>query len=470
MNSVERLLRTGQPVLRVTAEDEEAASREVVAAVGNLFGQLALTCWDASLEAGGGSRLEHVLGAAAADAGPSLYLLKDVASAWDAPLVQRLLRDLATRIGARPVRVVLLTDACDLPALLRREIPTADHALPSLQDLEALAREEAAPCLDAVWTSALVASALAGLTLVEARVALRQACAESARGHRLLARLFEDKARRVEGSTLEFVPPSVGFDDVGGLERLKEWARLRSGSLTRLDHRTPRGVLLMGVSGCGKSWAVKALGRELGAATFRLDVARVFAQPRPESAFQAALSAVSAMAPCVVWIDEIERAFAFSGEDSSASVRVTGSLLTWLQERVPGVFIAATANRIELLPAELLRRGRFDQIFFVDLPDEDARKRIWAIHLARAGAEPARFDLIVLSGSTPGWSGAEIEAAVQSVVVEAKNGTAGITKDALFHAIEHTVPLSVSMQESIKGIREWAFQRAIAADRWRSQP
>jgi len=267
---------------------------------------------------------------------------------------------------------------------------------------------------------------------------------------------------------LEFVPPRFSLDDVGGYETLKQWLKKRRTLFSKeaLDAGIPipKGLLLMGISGCGKSLCVKTISTLWNLPLFRLDMNMVFGTDNPESTFMRALRSVEAVSPAVLWIDEIEMGVGGyrEGQDPSMS-RIFSGFLTWMQEKSALVFVAATANRIHLLPAEILRKGRFDQVFFVDLPNEEERKQIFSIHLKRNRCDVGQFDLVFLAKATKGWNGAEIEQAVVSAVVDSYAEGRPLTEEDLHRMISSTVPLSVTMDEQIKAIRSWAHDRALNA-------
>jgi len=220
----------------------------------------------------------------------------------------------------------------------------------------------------------------------------------------------------------------------------------------------------MGISGCGKSLCVKTISTLWNLPLFRLDMNAVFGTDAPEMTFLRALRSVEAVSPAVLWIDEIEMGVGGYREGGDAAMsRIFSGFLTWMQEKSALVFVAATANRIHLLPAEIIRKGRFDQVFFVDLPNEEERKQIFAIHLRKNKCDVARFDLVFLAKATNGWNGAEIEQAVVSAVVDAYAESRPITEDDLYRMIAATVPLAVTMEEQIKQIRSWAHERALNA-------
>jgi SpoVK/Ycf46/Vps4 family AAA+-type ATPase len=222
----------------------------------------------------------------------------------------------------------------------------------------------------------------------------------------------------------------------------------------------------MGISGCGKSLAVKIIAREWQLPLFRLDMNLVFAgvQGSAEWVFHRALDAVDAVAPAVLWIDEIEMGVAGYHEGSMGSMtRIFSTFLTWMQEHRSEVFVAATANRINLLPAEIIRKGRFDQVFFVDLPNEEERKDIVSIHMRRQEMDPSRYDLILLASATRGWSGAEIEQAVTSARITGYASDSEVTQNDILRAFGKVIPLSKTMEEQLKTIRSWARTRAIPA-------
>jgi hypothetical protein len=255
-----------------------------------------------------------------------------------------------------------------------------------------------------------------------------------------------------------------------GLDQLKEWVGERS-SLFSPEARSqnlprPRGVLLMGISGCGKSLATKIIAREWKLPLFRLDMNLVFAgvQGSAEWIFHRALEAVETVAPAVLWIDEIEMGIAGYHEgETGSNTRIFSTFLTWMQEHRADVFVAATANRINLLPAEILRKGRFDQVFFVDLPNDEERKEIMSIHLAMNGLDPATYDLILLASATRTWNGAEIEQAVKSAVITGHAKGEEVSQNDMLAAFGKIIPLARTMDEQLKAIRSWARTRALPA-------
>jgi SpoVK/Ycf46/Vps4 family AAA+-type ATPase len=266
------------------------------------------------------------------------------------------------------------------------------------------------------------------------------------------------------------VPPRFSIDDIGGYDTLKTWLKKRRTLFSKeaLDAGIPipRGVLLMGISCCGKSLCVKTISTLWNLPLFRLDMNAVFGTPNPEATFLKALRSVEAVSPAVLWIDEIEMGVGGYREGGDASMsRIFSGFLTWMQEKSALVFVAATANRIQLLPAEVIRKGRFDQVFFVDLPNEQERKQIFTIHLIKNRCDPAKFDLVFLAKATKGWNGAEIEQIVISSVVDAYSENRTLNEDDLNRVISSTVPLSITMEDQIKAIRSWAHDRALNASR-----
>jgi SpoVK/Ycf46/Vps4 family AAA+-type ATPase len=320
-----------------------------------------------------------------------------------------------------------------------------------------------------------VVSDLQGLTLFEAERALAQAIVEdNALTVADRGRLRELKRGLVEGGgLLEFIPAPDGLDQLGGLERLKKWiATRRAGLLPAPGEKSldpPKGILLLGVQGCGKSVAAKAVASTWGLPLLSLDAGKLLAPYVGESErnLRDALKRVERMAPCVLWIDEIEKAFVSSRSaesDGGVSKRLIGTLLVWMQERASRVFLVATANSVEELPPEMMRKGRVDEIFFVDLPGASARVEIFRLHLSRRGEDPARFDLPELARASAGFSGAEIEQAVVSALYEARAGGFGLDTPGILVALRSTRPLSVTRAEQISALRRWAAGRCVPAD------
>ncbi|HXE72557.1 MAG TPA: AAA family ATPase, partial [Candidatus Nitrosotenuis sp.] len=272
---------------------------------------------------------------------------------------------------------------------------------------------------------------------------------------------------------LDYFSAQESLESVGGLENLKEWLRKRSRAFTdearSFGLPPPKGVLLLGVQGCGKSLCARAVSNVWGLPLLRLDVGKIFSSlvGSSEENVRRAIATAESVAPCILWVDEIEKALAggsASGElDSGTTARVFATFLTWLQEKTAPVFVIATANKIENLPPELMRKGRFDDIFFVDLPSAPERREIFAIHIAARGRQPAAFDLDLLAGLSEGFSGSEIEQAVVAALYEAFDRGRDLITDDLVRVLESAVPLSRTMEGPIAALRRWAAGRARAA-------
>ncbi|MDF2439502.1 MAG: hypothetical protein JWN98_486, partial [Abditibacteriota bacterium] len=270
--------------------------------------------------------------------------------------------------------------------------------------------------------------------------------------------------------TLEFYEAHDSIASVGGLDELKAWLAKRSvafGDAAReFGLPSPRGVLLLGVPGCGKSMTAKAIGATWQLPLLRFDVGSVFGKyvGESEANLRRALQAAEAVAPCVLWLDELEKAFSSSRDgDGGTSLRILGGFLSWLQDKRAPVFVVATANSIELLPPELLRRGRLDEIFFVDLPSESERAEIFRIHLQKRNRDAQSFDVELLAAQSDGYSGAEIEQSVIAALYDAFDQDRDISTDDIQSTLSTMVPLSRTMDEEISRLREWAVTRARAA-------
>jgi len=272
---------------------------------------------------------------------------------------------------------------------------------------------------------------------------------------------------------LEYYPADETMKEIADLVTLKAWLAKRKEVVTHPDRAGdfgltfPRGVLLLGVPGCGKSLSAKAVASEWQLPLLKLDPSNLYEKYIGESEenFKKAMKAVERMAPVVLWIDELEKAFAAGGsEDGGVSQRILGSFLSWMQDRRGDVFIVATANDIHRLPPEFLRKGRFDEIFFVDLPDPDTRREIFRIHLARREQDPDSFDVELLANQTDGFSGSEIEGVVVSGLYTAFSDRCELDTGMLAREIRQTRPLSVTMAEKISELRDWATGRTVLAN------
>jgi SpoVK/Ycf46/Vps4 family AAA+-type ATPase len=309
-----------------------------------------------------------------------------------------------------------------------------------------------------------------GLTIDEAYKAFMKAFHGKSRITPDLVKIIHEEKKQLilKEGVLEYYSQKFTLDDLGGLDNLKVWLKKRQRAFGKeakdFGLQRPKGFLAMGVSGCGKSLTAKITASLWQLPLFRLDMNLVYAgmSGSPELVFARALKTMDSVAPAVLWLDEIESGISDKQTDSASS-RILGYFLTWMQEHDSEIFVAATANRIDLLPAELLRRGRFDQIFFLDLPTRIEREEIFSIHLERNGNDLANFNIPQLAQITKGWTGSEIEQVIIDAMYEAFNENRKLQEDDLFVIFGSAVPLSTTMEEQIKHIRSWAHNRAAKA-------
>ncbi|HLJ95230.1 MAG TPA: AAA family ATPase [Gemmataceae bacterium] len=397
----------------------------------------------------------------------ALFVLKDFHECWVTPQTKRKLRSLAQRLKFTKKSILVTCPVQKIPEEFRDEAVIVDFPHPSVAELEAVfSRIARAPGvklnLTKLGRDKLVQAAL-GLTAAQAyRVFARAIVADGTLDDRDIRLVTEEKKQIIrESQALEFYEVTQTPDDVGGLGVLKEWLRLRERAFTQeaRDYGlpSPKGIALLGIPGTGKSLTAKMIGGLWRLPLLRLDVGSLFGSLVGESEERArrALHVAGMMAPCVLWIDEMEKALAHGGQDAGTSTRVFGSILTWMQEKKSPVFVVATANDFASLPPELLRKGRFDEIFFLDLPTKEERREIFAVHLRKRNRLPQDFDVARLAEESDGYVGAEIEQAIIDAMYVGFNSGREFTTADISAALKRQVPLSVSQRETIDGLRDW---------------
>jgi SpoVK/Ycf46/Vps4 family AAA+-type ATPase len=405
----------------------------------------------------------------AAHDGAAVFHLKDFHEPLrESPEIRRRLRDVYASCLDRRKYVVITSPVRFIPEEVERSLLFLELRTPDVVELQSFLRERTRGASESDLYS--LARALQGLTLDEARYALQRALGTGLPlGPACVPALLEEKKLLINrGGVLEFIADATTLGEVGGVANLKKWLLERRKLFEMRDSLSseivPKGLLMMGIPGCGKSLAVKAIASCFQLPLYRVDMIEMFSgrHGKPEGAFVAACKMMEDMAPAVLWFDEIEMGVT-SAESSGEQGRIFAFFLTWMQEKTRGLFVAATANRIDLLPAEMIRKGRFDEVFFVDLPLEEERIEIFKIHLTRRGIDPAGFNLQQLVGFTAGWTGAEIEQCVVSAMTQARLAGRETTEDDLIGIAVKIVPLSRTMKEQINHIRSWAFERAVRA-------
>lgn len=408
------------------------------------------------------------------------------------PAITRKIRDIAAAFqrGNIARALILVSPVLRIPVELEKDITLVDFALPGEDEIRGVLEDMIATNtanggrirveVDGVGRERIAKAAL-GLTLNEATNAFARAMVnDGVLSHDDVQIVLEEKRQTIRKSgLLEFVAVDIDLEDVGGLQNLKRWLTKRNNSwmadAAAYGLPAPKGVLMTGVPGCGKSLTAKAVAAAWELPLLRLDIGRVFSGlvGSSEQNMRRAIKAAEATAPCVLWIDEIEKGFSgISGAgDSGTSSRVFGSFLTWMQEKSSTVFVIATANNVDRLPPEFLRKGRFDEIFFVDLPTRTEREDIWGLHLSKrlrnrvaaGNFQISNLLLQRLAEASEGYSGAEIEQAVIAGLFDAYAERRPLEEQDLFRTLRNMVPLSVTQAEQVSAVRSWAASRAIAA-------
>jgi SpoVK/Ycf46/Vps4 family AAA+-type ATPase len=428
----------------------------------------------------------------------AVFILKDFHRHMDNPVVVRRLRDVGQKFSANRRTLVLTSPTIEMPPELASLVEFLDLPLPDSARLREIIRETYTRMsethtlklqLDSNGVEAMAAN-LRGLTEEESERAVSQTLVER-RGlsPECITDVLDAKKSLLKRSEmLEFVDATDTMASVGGLENLKHWLGQRRGSWD--DHARefgldpPKGVIILGVQGCGKSLCARAVAGEWKLPLVKFDTAAIYDKyiGETEKRIQKVFKVAEGLAPCVLWIDELEKVFAGSGPDSASadagvSSRLLASFLSWMQDRKAPVFVAATCNNVTVLPPELIRKGRFDELFFVDLPNQAERKQIFAIQLTKRKRNPADYDLDRVAAAAKGFSGAEIESAVQIAMYAAfsRCGASPVSPAAskqelrtedLLAALSSTVPLSITRAEEIATSRDWARDRAV----WASSP
>ena len=412
---------------------------------------------------------------------PGIYVLLDFHPFLEDPVHIRLLKDICIRAQEINRQIVLISHTVKIPQELESYCARFEMALPSQNDRKMIVKKAAKEYsqdnpgsrvqVDPKAHELLIQN-LAGLPWADTeRLARNAIYVDGAITRSDLPGVMQAKYELLNrGGALQFEHDTARFNDVGGLTRLKSWLQQRrpafrgDGGAAHLD--APKGILLLGVQGCGKSLAAKATAGIFSVPLLRLDFGAIYDKYHGETErkLRESLKTADVMSPCVLWIDEIEKGIAGRGGETGTTQRVLGSFLTWMAERRSRVFVVATANDISTLPPELVRKGRFDEIFFVDLPNESVRTSILAIHLTNRKQSLKTFDLEKLSAATDGFSGAEIEQAIVSSLYAAHAQNEPLATNHILAEIEQTRPLSVVMAERIGAMRDWAAGRTVPCD------
>lgn len=412
---------------------------------------------------------------------PGLYVLLDFHPFLEDPVHIRLLKDICIQFQSVERQIVLISHQVKMPKELEGFCARFDMALPNENARVRIVRKVADeyanehsgnPVQIDPKAHNLLIKNLAGLSYADTeRLARNAICVDGAINHSDLPNVMQAKYELLSrGGALHFEYDTASFGDVGGLSRLKKWLTQRRpafrGDTSAAHLDAPKGILLLGIQGCGKSLAAKATAAVFGVPLLRLDFGTIYDKYHGETErkLRESLNTADVMAPCVLWIDEIEKGIAGRGGETGTTQRVLGTFLTWMAEKKSHVFVVATANDISTLPPELVRKGRFDEIFFVDLPSQEIRASILAIHLSHRDQPLGNFDIDGLAKAMDGFSGAEIEQAVVAALYSAHARKQALDSELILKEVTQTKPLSVVMAENVGAMRQWAAGRTVACD------
>jgi SpoVK/Ycf46/Vps4 family AAA+-type ATPase len=409
---------------------------------------------------------------------PGIFLMLDFHPYLADPTHVRLIKEIAQTYDSGARTLVFVSHSFPTPPELRHLAARFDLRLPDRQQILQLINDEARAwqararqpvAIDGKAVDQL-ANNLLGITASDARRLVRNAIEDDgAIRHDDIPRTMKAKYDLINrDSVISFEYDTARFSDIAGLSALKSWLEARRdhfhGNRVALDR--PRGIMLLGVQGGGKSLAAKAVAGSFGIPLLRLDFATLYNKyiGETEKNLRLALNTAETMAPCVLWIDEIEKGVAPDRADDGVSQRILGTLLTWMAENGSRVFLVATSNDIQRLPPELVRKGRLDEIFFVDLPGKEVRCEIFRIHLRRRNLAPSQFELEPLCAASEGFTGAEIEQAIVAALYSVRSSEELLSTEQLLAELHRTRPLSIVMAERIEQLRSWAAQRTVSAD------
>lgn len=410
---------------------------------------------------------------------PGIFIFKDLHPFIDSPATTRWLRDAIASFKGTQKAIILMSPVQTVPIELEKEVVVLDFPLPTMAELNQVLSNQLQESRNRKITTETrekLLKATLGLTKDEAEKVYRKAYVTTGKltEAEVDIVLSEKKQLIRRNGILEYIEEDETINSVGGLDELKRWLTQRSNAFTERAREyglpQPKGMLILGVPGCGKSLIAKTTSRLWGLPLLRLDMGRVYDGSmvgRSEANLRNALKTAESISPVILFIDELDKAFAGTSgsadSDGGTSSRIFGSFLTWMQEKNSPVFVMATANRVERLPGEFLRKGRFDEIFFVDLPTSEERQEIFRIHLNKRRREIDRFDIEQLAKVSDGFSGAEIEQAIIAAMYDAFAQDREFTQLDIIAAIKATLPLSKTMTEQVTALRDWARQRARPA-------
>ena len=485
-----QMLRAYYPVLYLTSFEYERTKQKIRGIVNNVAPQANFYCWDCvnglyEYSTNGQKEIENkeepeeilkYILSITDKSKKDIFILEDFNNFIEETKVKHLMRKIAEKAKFTNTHVIIVSASYKLPPELEKYVTVLNIPLPNRSDIEKTLQQvekDSKATLGVDLRNKLIDAAL-GMTSMEADLAFCLAAVKDNLGPNAPLTVSSEKEQIIKKSgILDYFPKNESLKDVGGMDNLKNWLQQRQKTYEtnarEFGLQEPKGLLLLGVPGCGKSLTAKSIASFWNMPLLRLDIGKVFQGlvGSSEDNIRKAIATAEAVAPCVLWIDEIEKGL--SGVQSSGSTdggvssRIFSTILTWMQEKTSPVFVVATANNINLLPPELLRKGRFDEIFFVDLPTKEERMNIFKIHLEKKKQNPSNFAMEKITAETEGFNGAEIEECIKESMFAAyveNPQQPNLSTKHLIDAIKSTIPLSKTMQEQISALRNWAATRA----------